>query len=61
MFKKAKIKGPMGRIYPPVLLIIYVLGVAEFLILDWPLYTNLLAGVFFIAMGIIQMKRYHLL
>ena len=61
MFRKAKIKGPMGRIYLPALLIIYALGITEFLILDRPLYTNLLAGVFFIAMGIIQMKRYHLL
>ena len=50
----------MGRIYPLALVIIYILVVAEYLILGRPLYSNLLAGVFFIVMGVIQMKRSHL-
>ena len=61
MLKKAKIKGPMGRIYPPALVIIYIFAVVEYFVLGPPFYSNFLAGVFFIVMGIVQMQRSHLL
>jgi len=60
IYKKSKIKGPMGRAYPIAILLFYILIIIEFQIIDKPFIANLIAGLFFITMGIIQIFRYRL-
>jgi hypothetical protein len=70
MLYKSKLKGSFGRIYPISLIIIYILCLIEIFI-RWQIrdiyFTKLvpqvsffIAGLFFIGMGIIQLKRYKL-
>jgi hypothetical protein len=70
MFYKAKLRGSFGRVYPISLLIIYILCLIEILI-RWqirkhepqtltPQFSFFIAGMFFMAMGFIQLFRYKL-
>jgi len=69
MFKRTKLQGPIGRIYPIFIIIIYMLAVVEFLIRRWlfnegldishgPVTTTVIAALFFLGMGIYQWWRY---
>jgi len=71
MFRKTKLRGPIGRIYPIFFIIANILAVGEFfirheLILDGmdisrgPLYITIIASLFLLVMGIYQWWRYHL-
>ncbi len=71
MFRKTKLRGPIGRIYPIFIISAYVLAIAEFLIrkelfLDGmdiskgPLIVTIIASLFFAVMGAYQWWRYHL-
>jgi hypothetical protein len=71
MFNKTKLRGPIGRIYPIFILSMYALAVVEFVIRrnmimeGWdisqgPVYTSIIAALFFVVMGIYQWFRYRL-
>jgi len=71
MFRKTKLRGPIGRIYPIFFISANILAVGEFLIrqeliLDGmdlsrgPLYITIIASLFLLGMGIYQWWRYHL-
>ncbi|MEN8225913.1 MAG: hypothetical protein ABFS05_11210 [Bacteroidota bacterium] len=71
MFRKSKLRGPIGRIYPIFIISAHVLAVVEFLIrrelitegmdiTGGPLYITIIASLYFLLMGIYQWWRYHL-
>ena len=71
MFRKTKLRGPIGRIYPIFIISAHVLAIGEFLIRDeliqsgmdiskGPLYITIIASLFFAVMGAYQWWRYHL-
>ena len=71
MFRKTKLRGPIGRIYPIFFISVYILAVVEFLIreqlildgmdiLRGPLIITVIASLFLVVMGIYQWWRYHL-
>ena len=71
MTLRSKLKGPIGRIYPIVILSTYVLGVMEFFIRRHledsfpgismgPFYSTIFLSLFFVYMGIYQWRRYRL-
>lgn len=71
MLYKYKLKGSFGRIYPISLISIYILCMVE-MVIRWfiidegyqvsqfPLFSFILAGLFFMVMGFIQLNRYKL-
>ena len=71
MFRQAKLKGPIGRIYPIFFISANVLAIVEFLIRQQlvtggmditrgPLIITIIASLFLLVMGIYQWWRYHL-
>lgn len=71
MFKRAKLRGPLGRIYPIFIITVYIMAVVEFLIRRYlqqegmdisrgPVTTTIIAALFFLIMGIYQWRRYGL-
>lgn len=69
MFGKAKLRGPVGRIYPIAIFSIYILVIIEVVIRKQmvhngvnlpagPIFSFILAASFFIIMGIYQFIRY---
>ncbi len=71
MFRKTKLRGPIGRIYPIFINSALLLAVVEFLIrreliLDGmdiskgPLFVTIIVSLFFAVMGAYQWWRYHL-
>ena len=60
IYNKSKIKGPLGRVYPIVIIITYLIIIIEVQVIDNPFYGHLAVGIFFIVMGIIQLLRYRL-
>jgi len=71
MFRKTKLRGPIGRIYPIFFISVYILAMVEFLIreqlildgmdiLRGPLIITVIASLFLVVMGIYQWWRYHL-
>jgi hypothetical protein len=71
MFRNAKLRGPVGRIYPITIISFYVLGIIEFLIRKHysnegydntvgPLISIYGAALFFFVMGIYHWFRYRL-
>lgn len=71
MLRNAKLKGPIGRIYPIFIISAHVVAIGEFLvrkellsggmeITQGPFYVTILASLFFLGMGIYQWWRYHL-
>ncbi len=71
MLYKSKLKGSFGRIYPIVMIVIYIFSMIEIYI-RWnlnnsgydllliPAFSMTLAGLFFIVMGFIQLFKYRL-
>ncbi|MDD5507089.1 MAG: hypothetical protein PHD25_02015 [Bacteroidales bacterium] len=71
MKTRSKLKGPIGRVYPLALMIIYLLLAVEIAIrfglykahpdiTHYPYYMVIVAGLFFIVMGVFQYFRYEL-
>jgi len=71
MLYKSKLKGSFGRVYPISLIIIYILCMVEIFVrwifikngyenIQFPYLSFVEAGLFFITMGFIQLRRYKL-
>ncbi|HSG68429.1 MAG TPA: hypothetical protein VK994_06970 [Bacteroidales bacterium] len=71
MFRRTKLRGPIGRIYPIFIISAHVFAVVEYLIrrylekggmdiIHGPLYITIIASLFFLVMGIYQWWRYRL-
>jgi hypothetical protein len=71
METRSKLKGPIGRVYPLALMVLYFLIAVEIVIRyslknsfpdigHFPVYMVIAFGVFFVAMGILQVIRYEL-
>lgn len=71
MFRKTKLRGPIGRIYPIFFISANMLAVVEFIIrrqlisdgmeiMQGPLFITIIASLFLLVMGIYQWWRYHL-
>lgn len=71
MFKRSKLRGPVGRIYPITIISFYILGVLEFVVRQYlinygynvgkgPVLSIIGVALFFAGMGIYQLWRYRL-
>ena len=71
MFRKTKLRGPLGRIYPIFIISAHVLAIVEFVVRErlidsgmdifrGPVYSTVIASLFFAVMGAYQWWRYHL-
>lgn len=71
MLRKAKLRGPIGRIYPIFFIGAHILAIIEFLIrreligngmeiTPGPIYITIIASLFLVLMGTYQWWRYHL-
>ena len=69
MFRKSKLRGPVGRIYPIFFLCVYILLIIEifsrkyfiregYFIPHGPIFTLICTASFFVIMGIYQLIKY---